>query len=256
MRGVKEFLKDSRPAMIDYILVVSTPSTEGYTSNSASAADRHDRLNIVNALRGRFTTKPVLDRESIPILPHLLDIPRHFAIITSAVIRSSRDYLASQPSHGAEDNVLRDFCLKCFEVEEQALHRVSQLATRISTHRRSSVSGSWSQSPETPKSPSSPSLSSSGPRSSKKTKRPSTAPSPSDTDRSPRQMLFEPSHTSSLVSSPTSPISKSSRLLHLKSPSSDSMPYEIQTTIDTPVPKAVEEETKRRKGLFRGIWKR
>jgi hypothetical protein len=26
MRGVKDFLKDSMPAMIDYILVVSTPS--------------------------------------------------------------------------------------------------------------------------------------------------------------------------------------------------------------------------------------
>lgn len=255
MRGVKEFLKDSRQAMIDYILVVSTPSKDGYGHNHGSAADRHDRLNIVHSLRGRLKTKPLLDREAIPMLPYLLDIPRHLAIITSAVIRNSRDYL-NQPSVEPGDSHLREFCSRCFEVEEQALQRVSQLATRISAnHRRPSVSGS--QSP-TSKSPTSP-LSATSSKTSKKIRRPSTAPSSSDTDKTRRRMLFDPSAPSSpsrtLFTPTASTVSPTSRLLHLKSPSSDSMPIEMQTTIEVPPVKA-EDETKRRKGLFRGIWKR
>ncbi|KAJ7597039.1 GTPase activating protein [Mycena floridula] len=255
MRGVREFLKDSRQAMIDYILVVSTPSQDGYGLSLGSASDRHDRLNIVNSMRGRVRRKAALDREAIPILPHLLDIPRHLAILTSAVIRNSRDYLATQNSADPADKPLREFCSRCFEVEEQALQRVSQLATRISSnHKRPSAAGSWSQSPLTPISPSSPS----SPTSSRRTKRPSTAPS-SDTDKTRRRMMFETplaSPTRAFAPSPgpsptTAPLSN----LHLlKSPSTDSVPQFQTGSLDSP--KGEPEDRRWRKGLFRGIWRR
>jgi len=120
--------------MIDYILVVSTPSSDAYMSLSVS--DRHDRLNAVNSLRQRASTMPVLDREAIPVLPYLLDIPRHLAIITSAVIRSSKDFQEKSKRRELIDQTLDEFCAKCFDVEEVALLRVSQLATRTTSDGR------------------------------------------------------------------------------------------------------------------------
>jgi len=134
MRGVREFLKESLPAMIDYILVVSTPVPDPYSPYQGATADSHDRLNVVNALRQRGTTMPVLDREAIPLLPHLLDVPRHLAEVTSAVIRTSK---AQQHMHNPselEDGQLDEFIAKCVEVEELALQRISSLAARRSSH--------------------------------------------------------------------------------------------------------------------------
>lgn len=109
MRGVRDFLKNSLPAMVDYIRVVSTPADDLHTSSPAT--DQHDRLNIVNSLRQRANTMPVLARESIPMLPHLLDIPRHLAVIVSAVIRSSKDYQPKPVSDEVRDPPLDELCL-------------------------------------------------------------------------------------------------------------------------------------------------
>jgi hypothetical protein len=142
MRGVKDFLRDSLPAMIDYILVVSTPTSEPQRQLAGSADNRHDRLSVVNALRQRLSNMPILDQEAIPILPHLLDIPRHLAVIASAVIRSSREYGTHPMLHDRGDRRLEELCSKCFEIEEHALHQVNQLAIRISAERqRPSVPG-------------------------------------------------------------------------------------------------------------------
>ncbi|KAJ7169899.1 Rho GTPase activation protein [Mycena filopes] len=130
MRGVKDFLKDSLPGMIDYILVVSTPNrkieSESYSVEDPS--DRHERLAVVNALRQRVSQMPALNRESIP-MPLIPDVPKQLAIITSAVIRNSRDFHARAKPNDPTDRPLNEFCSRCFEVEESALHRVSQLAT-------------------------------------------------------------------------------------------------------------------------------
>jgi hypothetical protein len=274
MRGVMDFLKESRSAMIDYILVVSTPTKDGYNSFHGSISDRHDRLNVVNSLRERAKTKPVLDREAIPILPHILDVPRHLAIITSAIIRSSRDYMQRGTSEDDSDKYVREFISRCMEVEEQALQRVSQLATRIASgHKRPVGAGSWSQSPRSPSSSKSPSSVTSTVQSSpRKSKRPATAPSASDADGSYRQILFDPAHSNSsrvFIKHPSSPTvtitsdpkstSPKSKLLHLKSPSTDSIPSPGPSSVTTEISVAEvsDEATKRKKGLWRGIiWKR
>ncbi|EJF66706.1 Rho GTPase activation protein [Dichomitus squalens LYAD-421 SS1] len=133
MRGVKDFLTGSLQAMIDYIVVVSTPEPggKGPPTPLSLSSDKHERLRIMNALRHRIATAPVLYREAIPLLPHLLDIPRHLAVVTSVVVRYSRTQNV-QPSRqpNPEDKYFLDFCARCIEVEEQALFRVSKLAAK------------------------------------------------------------------------------------------------------------------------------
>ena len=129
MRGVKEFLTNCLQAMIDYIIIVSTPESQG--PSTPLSMDKHERLRVMNALRQRTATAPVLHREAIPLLPHLLDIPRHLAVVTSVVVRFSRTqnfHPVQQTSLG--DKYFSEFCARCLEVEEQALARVSKLAAK------------------------------------------------------------------------------------------------------------------------------
>ncbi|KAI0335260.1 Rho GTPase activation protein [Cubamyces sp. BRFM 1775] len=132
MRGVKDFLNDSLHAMIDYIIVVSTPEPANKAAPSTPlTSDKHERLRIMNALRQRSAAVPILYREAIPLLPHLLDIPRHLAVVTSVIVRYSRTR-NFQPTRqgGADDKFFSEFCSRCLEVEEQALFRVSKLAAK------------------------------------------------------------------------------------------------------------------------------
>lgn len=71
-----------------------------------------------------------LASEAIPLLPHLLDIPKHLAVLSSAVIRHSRT--TSQPVTSlsapvAQDSLVEDFALKCFEIEAKTEQCVSHL---------------------------------------------------------------------------------------------------------------------------------
>ncbi|KAI0655091.1 Rho GTPase activation protein [Cubamyces menziesii] len=131
MRGVKDFLNDSLHAMIDYIIVVSTPEPGNKAPSTPLTSDKHERLRIMNALRQRSAAVPILYREAIPLLPHLLDIPRHLAVVTSVIVRYSRTR-NFQPTRqgGADDKFFSEFCSRCLEVEEQALFRVSKLAAK------------------------------------------------------------------------------------------------------------------------------
>lgn len=171
MRGIKNFLKQNIPAMVDYILVVSTPIHD-INSHTGHPAFSHQRLRVVNSLHQRGSTIPVLEREAIPLLPHVLDIPRHLACISSSLIRSAR--LVGSRVNLLEEDHLPDLCSRCSEVEEIALQRVSRLATGGSHP----VTVRWdvprSRLPD--KTPQSLLSSTSHPKSS----RPSTAPSPSD----------------------------------------------------------------------------
>jgi hypothetical protein len=118
MRGVKSFLEERLPEMLDYILVVSTPGSE--ESSQSLSEEAHVRNRAIRALNERKKVMPELQRESIPSLPHFLDIPRHLAIITSAITRYSRD--SSVP----QDPAIADLCNRCRDVEQQALYRVSR----------------------------------------------------------------------------------------------------------------------------------
>ncbi|KAG1899236.1 Rho GTPase activation protein [Suillus fuscotomentosus] len=129
MRGMKDFLKQNLPAMVDYILVVSTPiPSDPCSPHSGHPAHSHQRLNVVSSLHERSTTMPVLERESIPLLPHVLDIPRHLARITSSVLRSARSADPKDKSSEGDNPHLSGLCAQCFDLEDQSLARVSQLA--------------------------------------------------------------------------------------------------------------------------------
>ncbi|KAJ7634305.1 GTPase activating protein [Mycena polygramma] len=256
MRGVKDFLKESRPGMIDYILVVSTPpsrrtESESYSYNQEDPSERHERLAVVQALRQRTSQMALLNRESIP-MPLVPDVPKQLAIITSAVIRNSRDFHARAKPNDPTDRPLNEFCSRCFEVEESALHRVSQLATRISSAGRRpehSPSISMSGSPST----------STQRRKRKSSGRPSTAPSPSDPDAATRRMFSEPT-SPSRPSQQTTWVDASARTRrqHLKSSSTDSIPYpKSSSTTPQPTPMDTpDSDDKKKKGLLRGIWRR
>ncbi|KAF8973924.1 Rho GTPase activation protein [Flammula alnicola] len=288
MRGVQDFLKDSLPAMIDYIAVVSTPISETPASTTpGDEMNRHDRLNIVNALRQRKKTMTILDRESVPILPHLLDIPKHLAIITSAVIRNSGDLRARPRTGDDTDLAVDEFCSRCFEVEEEALLRVSQLATKLASEggRRQSVheiivEGSLVSEPldaEMPRSPISEVTStvisaSARPTRRRKSLRPSTAPSPTGSTSPSRREMFlggENSPAGPRTFTHTMPDDwdiQNTRSLHHKAPSIDSfplvaarditMPVRLQQPTESPVVDVVDDSGKRKKGLLRGILRR
>jgi hypothetical protein len=121
------------------------------------------------------------------------------------------------------------------EVEEQALQRVSQLATG-SGYKQPVEAGSWGQLPRSPSSSNSPSTTFTVQSPLRKSKRPATAPPASNADGSHRQRLFDPAHSNSsrafikLPSSPTLTVtidpkstSPKSKLLPSRSPSSDSI---------------------------------
>ncbi|KAH9486933.1 putative Ras GTPase-activating-like protein ngap [Psilocybe cubensis] len=280
MKRVQGFLEESVPVMIDYLHAVSTPVEGTPSSMLGDAMNRHDRLNVVNALRHRTKKMKVLDKEAVPILPHLLDIPKHLAIITSAVIRGSRD-LNFRPRIGDEiDHAIDEFCSKCFEVEEEALLRVSQLASKLSSEsgrptnqdsspdnellingaqpiRITEVSGTVMSTNITP-------------NRQRRTSRPATAPSQTPTSPTRRHILAGESSliswgSSSATDEQESWISTTTRQLHIKAPSTDSVPAFGKR--DSPIPirllpstepsaDSTDDPGKRKKGLLRGILRR
>ncbi|KAG6842207.1 hypothetical protein C0991_000177 [Blastosporella zonata] len=137
MRGMRGFIMENTPAMIDYILVVSTPNRDLPIAQVSNHG--RDQLDIEKHLDRRASTMSILDKESVPRLPYLLDIPRHLAAITSAIIRNSGDFQARPKPHDPADGKLDDFCSKCFDIEEQALLRVSQSKANFSSGRHSTT---------------------------------------------------------------------------------------------------------------------
>lgn len=128
MRGVKDFLQENLQAMVDYILVVSTPTPAAYPPTS-SPVSGHQRLQVVDSLRQRGASMSTLHREAIPLLPHGLDVPRRLACISSALVRSARS--ADQKTVPIDQgDRLYDLFIKCANIEETGLQRVSQSAVR------------------------------------------------------------------------------------------------------------------------------
>lgn len=140
MQGVREFLVNNREAMIDYILVVSTSAPDNLGSPGGPDSDRKDRLQAIESLRSRGANMPLLNREAIPLLPHLLDVPRHLAVISSAIVRRSNEVLTKNQHNGTPtDSDLDEFVNKCLDIEQQALKRVSRLAAHAREVRKQRV---------------------------------------------------------------------------------------------------------------------
>ncbi|KAH9937707.1 Rho GTPase activation protein [Fomitopsis serialis] len=197
MRGVKDFLSSSIPQMVDYIVVVSTPEPQSPSPTSPPPNDKNDRLRIMHTLRQRGLAAPVLYREATPLLPHVLDLPRHLAVVSALVVRyaRARNYTPATPIHSGTGDHFDEFCARCLQVEERALFRVSQLASKPRRQpSQPSISSPLAASVPLPPSPTSPmkipgrrerriSLPKS-PKLPKKFARPSTAPGTADS--SPR----------------------------------------------------------------------
>jgi hypothetical protein len=139
--------------MIDYLDAVSTvPDDFTLQSNSASdgslvysqlsGPDKMDRMQAVASIYARLENNdeiPTLHKDAIPLLPYLLDVPKHLAIITSAVVRNAKSgaavpYLRTMSSRGPTQSSAREWDLSrfadlCFDVEAQALKSVATLAS-------------------------------------------------------------------------------------------------------------------------------
>ncbi|CAK5264411.1 unnamed protein product [Mycena citricolor] len=234
MRNVKDLMLDSRPAMVDYLMTVSRADRVAVASPShhwkhddSPDGEVHQRLAVVNALRTRRMLMPVLSRESIP-MPAVPDVPKQLAIIASAVIRNAR-------VNCPDDPVLHDFCQRCIEVEESALRRVSQMASRMGTEaertRRPEHSSSLSVSASMP--------------SPRKPRRPSTAP---DRAAAGRRAVPQPS-----VQSPSGWAETAANVhahRRARSSSTDSVSYPAN-----PLSLEAEEEKKKR-GIFGMKWRK
>jgi hypothetical protein len=118
MRGIKSFLEEKLPEMLDYIHVVSTPGPEDSPQPQSEA---HVRSRAIRALHDRKRAMSDLQKELIPHEQHFLDVPRHLAIITSAIVRHSRNDFP-------EDPAIADLYNRCRDVERHALYYVSRHA--------------------------------------------------------------------------------------------------------------------------------
>ncbi|EJD47784.1 Rho GTPase activation protein [Auricularia subglabra TFB-10046 SS5] len=122
MRGVKDFVVHNLAAMIDYIVVVSNPVPDQYVAGPQGLEPR-ERTHIHDSLRERLPTLLLLARESVPLLPYLLDVPKHLATLSSAVVRSQRRPSSDEPA-------LKELVKLCYDVEARALQCVTRLAQR------------------------------------------------------------------------------------------------------------------------------
>jgi hypothetical protein len=116
MRGVKSFLEEKIPEMLDYIFVVSTPSPK---EASQQPSEAHVRSRAIRVLQERKQGMSDLQRESIPHEQCFVDVPRHLAIITSEIVRHSRDV-------SPQDSTISDLFRRCRDVERRALYYVSR----------------------------------------------------------------------------------------------------------------------------------
>lgn len=91
--------------------------------------------------------------ESIPIFPYFLDIPKHLAVLSSAVIRqASLGYRSAGRSLGVgQESLVEEFTLKCFGIESRIIQSIDTL-TSYQSHPRhyQSTSSQRSSSPSSP----------------------------------------------------------------------------------------------------------
>ncbi|KAI0047832.1 Rho GTPase activation protein [Auriscalpium vulgare] len=276
MRGVKAFLEESLPAMFDYLSVVSTPEVLSATPQKSEELQTMHRAARV--LRERKQSMQELHREAIPLLPHLLDIPRHLSVIASAIVRQCDD------SGAPQDQALKTLYMRCSDFEQQALFRVSRVAAsayeaelqNMASSGESSAPSSYNNSRVEAAGPSSPTH-------SRRHSRPVTAPALHGSPR-PREAISDPSlpttssahargfsnsqvDVSATVQSPASdasqdngswPIRRRLPPSHPRSISTDSIPVFRPSPSSGPsfldsLQSSTEDTSRSKKGFFKGI---
>ena len=260
--AAQDWLVENFSAMEDYVVFVSDPENLDFSGSNGSMAQCVkpiiDKSGALDTLKFRHKHSPTLVCESLAVPPNAHDLARNLAIINTLVVRHARrnEYPTRDPS--LVDQQFNDLCMACLEVEEQALRRVSQLALKQPqpipppSSPMSPQSAAFSQttfsmtqnttsfqilsSPRSRK-PSLPGRQ----RRSKRTPRPSTAPSHTDSDGRSHEFTTD-------VSVPSSPVTANS-LTRIFSRSSVSS----KQSLPIPSPKLREDSMPDRDGEPRSL---
>lgn len=120
--------------MVEYLSFISTepPETPQSPNMLPASGNGFQRSQYQRGFYIKKASLPLLYRESIPELPHMLDIGKHLATITSVVVRHTRHHLPARIGSPSEHD-FDLFCQRCLEVEENALIQVSKMAGRSRT---------------------------------------------------------------------------------------------------------------------------
>ncbi|KDQ07706.1 hypothetical protein BOTBODRAFT_59835 [Botryobasidium botryosum FD-172 SS1] len=136
MDSVKAFLSENVEAMIDYIIIVSThlPETpwDGAPLTRRGSKGDYDQANITKSLGERTSLLSTLEREAVPRLPYILDLPRDLAMLASAVVRRARSnqktehqpFSGPRPMSANTQSRLEEFSLTCLEIDARASRHV------------------------------------------------------------------------------------------------------------------------------------
>jgi len=133
MDPIRDFNRHNILPMMEYLRAVSTEKNGLYSDQRLES--REDRYLLINLERHKKTLSS-LERESVSEPPYYIDSSRELAIITSAVVRHSRNVNKKAPVRKLDDSAvgrLRDACSK---VEAETLQRVNELTTRLAQERR------------------------------------------------------------------------------------------------------------------------
>jgi hypothetical protein len=249
MDRIRDFIKDNKPRMMDYLATVSTPKPSMYSS--FRFGDRNDRY-VLNNLVQKKTTLSALERESVPASPHYIDPSREMAIITSSVVRHSRDPSSKFRPRVLGDQNLDQLCSVCFEVEEEALHRVNELATRLSQERRRAfASAAWGRNnPSVTQETSAPIPAN---ESGRKVSFPPTRSNPTPLPQVVLQPVME------ITPGRANPSLSPTPITYLHGEKADSIEADtggskLQTSSDPPVSQSLDDGAKRKRSFIRGIF--
>ena len=88
LRAVRDFLLNNHKAMINYIDSLSSkgPEVSVPIPSPLSTDERYARKRIASVLAQRGKNALILHREAIPLLPHMIDLPRHLAAEANPIL--------------------------------------------------------------------------------------------------------------------------------------------------------------------------
>lgn len=122
--SMNSFVQNNSSSFVDFIQHISTPTPSyhaEWTSSKAGVYQAPYRLR--NSL-------PTLVREGVPLLPHLLDLPRDLGLLTSHVVRGGRSTTnLDQPPRRSARYV--EFLDACVDAHDEARRRGGGLVASL-----------------------------------------------------------------------------------------------------------------------------
>lgn len=111
--------------MLDYILAVS--SSKDAKRIAPRSEEQTMRQRAVRFLDERKRRMPSLHADALTVPPRAVDVPRHLAVVSAAIVRRPKALKPASPP-----SKLDTLCARFADVEQEALWRVSSLATASS----------------------------------------------------------------------------------------------------------------------------